>query len=157
MDRLEREKKMQILSGKLLNARKLIGYSRKELAEMVGVSPRSIYTYEMMTVKPRPAVIRRLADTLQVSPLYLDNDGIFDPLYGIERKEYVEEAAKRFGEKSARELNSILERSTALFAGGDIPQEDKDLFFDALASAYYRSKDEAKRRYGRKDNAAKGE
>jgi len=148
---------MHILSEKLYNARKLIGYSRKELSEMVGVSPRSIYTYEMMGVKPRPAVIRRLADVLQVSPIYLDNEDIFDPLYGIERKEYIKEAAARFGEKAARELNSLLERSTALFAGGEIPQEDKDLFFDALASAYYRSKDEAKRRYGRKDGAVKNQ
>ena len=146
---------MHIRSEKLLNARKLIGYSRKELAEKVGVSPRSIYTYEMMTVKPRPAVIRKLADVLQVSPLYLDNDDIYDPLYGIERKEYIEEAAARFGEKAARELNSILERSVALFAGGEIPQADKDAFFDALAGAYYRSKDEAKRRYGRKNGTAK--
>jgi len=141
---------MQILSEKLYNARKLIGYSRKELSGMVGVSPRSIYTYEKTGVKPRPAVIRKLADVLQISPIYLDNDDIFDPFYGIEQKEYIEEAAARFGEKSARELNSLLERSTALFAGSEIPQKDKDEFFDALASAYYRSKDEAKRRYERK-------
>ena len=127
-------------------------FSRKELAELVGVSQRSVYTYEMMDVKPRPAVIRKLADALQVSPLYLDDDEIDDPLYGIERKKYIEEAAARYGEKAAKEVNSIIERSSALFAGGEMPQEDKDKFFDALASAYYRCREEAKRRYGRKNS-----
>jgi len=141
---------MHIRSEKLLNARKLIGYSRKELAEKVGVSPRSIYTYEMMTVKPRPAVIRKLADVLQVSPLYLDNDDIYDPLYGIERKEYIEEAAARFGEKAARELNSILERSVALFAGGELNEEAKDIFFQSLMEVYLESKAEAREKFSPK-------
>ena len=142
---------MKTLADKLLNARKLMGFSRKELAELVGVSQRSIVTYEMNDVKPRPAVIRKLAEALQISPLYLDDDEINDPLYGIERKKYIEEAAARYGEKAAREVNALIERSTALFAGGEMPQEDKDKFFDALASAYYRCREEAKRRYGRKN------
>ena len=142
---------MKPLSEKLLDARKLMGFSRKELGDLVGVSDRSIYAYEMMTVRPRPTVIRKLADALQASPLYLDDDEVDDPLYGMERKDYIADAAERYGEKAAKEMNMLLERSNALFAGGEIAQEAKDTFFDALASAYYSCREEAKKRYGHKN------
>ena len=145
---------MKALSEKIYDARKLMKFSRKELGQLVGVTERSIYAYEKMTVRPRPSVIRKLADVLQVSPLYLDNDDIDDPLYGIERKEYINEAAARLGEKAAKELNFLMERNTAVFAGGDIDQEEKDAFFDALANAYYDCKREAQRKYGRKRKPA---
>ena len=141
---------MKTFSEKVYEARKLMGFSRKVLGQLIGVSERSIYAYEKCTVRPRPSVIRKLADALQVSPLYLDNDEVEDPLYGIERKEYINEAAARFGEKAAKEINFLLERNTALFAGGDVDQEGKDAFFDALANAYFDCKAEAKKRYGRK-------
>ena len=143
---------MKALSEKIYEARKLMGFNRKDLGQLVGVSERSIFSYEKRDVRPRPSVIRKLADTLQVSPLYLDNDDIEDPLYGIERKGYINEAAARFGEKAAKEINFLLERNTALFAGGDIDQEEKDAFFDALANAYFDCKREAQIRYGRKNN-----
>ena len=144
---------MKALSDKIREARKLMGFSRKELGQLVGVSDRSIYAYEMSTVRPRPSVIRKLAETLQVSPLYLDDDEIEDPLYGIEKKGYISETAARFGEKAAKEINFLLDRNTALFAGGDIDQEEKDAFFDAIANAYFDCKREAQKKYGRKNNS----
>ena len=142
---------MKTLSEKILEARNKLKLSRKELGDLAGVSDRSVYAYEMMGVKPRKTVLRRLADILRVSPLYLDDDSIDDPQYGIEMKEYVAEAASRYGEKAAKEMELLLSLSTSLFAGGEVPQEDKDKFFDALASSYYACREEARRRYGRKD------
>ena len=142
---------MKPLSEKIQEARNLLKLSRKELGDLAGVSDRSIYAYEMMAVRPRKTVLRKLADVLHVSPLYLDDDQVDDPMYGIERKEYIADAAARYGEKGAKELDLILSVTTSLFAGSEVPQEDKDKFFDALASSYYTCREEAKRRYGRKN------
>ena len=53
-------------------------------------------------------------------------------------------------EVRSREIDALLSESVALFAGGDIPQEEKDRFFEALMTAYVKSKEAAKKTYGRK-------
>jgi len=141
---------MKTFAEKLQEARKLMKLSRSELGFLAGVSDRSIYAYEMMNVRPRKAVIRKLAEVLQVSALYLEDDEVLDPLDGIEREEHLEAAASRYGNKAAKEFNLILELTSTLFAGGDIPQQDKDKFFDALASSYYICKEEARKRREKK-------
>ena len=83
---------MKTFSEKVREARTLLKLSQEKLGSLVGVSMRSIVKYEVDGVRPRPAVLRKLADALQVSPDYLDVDEIQDPLYGIEKKEFVEEA-----------------------------------------------------------------
>ena len=142
---------MKPLSEKIFEARRQMRFSRKKLGELVGVSERSIYTYEMVSARPRPSVIRKLADVLQVSALYLDNDDIEDPFFGIERNNHINEAVSRFGEKAAKELNSLLDRNTAVFAGGDLDQEAKDAFYEALTNAYFDCKREAQKKFGRKE------
>jgi len=137
---------VKTFAEKLQEARKLMKLSRSELGFLAGVSDRSIYAYEMMGVRPRKPVIRKLAEVLQVSALYLEDDEVSDPLQGIERKEHREATASRFSDKAAKEFNLILDLTSTLFAGGDIPQEDKDKFFDALASSYYICKEEARKR-----------
>ena len=143
---------MKTFAEKIQEARKLMKLSRSELGFLAGVSDRSVYAYEMMGVKPRRPVIRKLADVLQVSELYLEDDDVVDPLQGIERKEHREATAARYSEKAAKEFNLILELTSTLFAGGDIPQEDKDKFFDALASSYYICKEEARKRREKNDD-----
>ena len=41
--------------------------------------------------------------------------------------------------------------NTALFAGGELSQEQKDLFFEAVTKAYFACKSGAKEKYGRKN------
>ena len=38
-----------------------------------------------------------------------------------------------------------------MFAGGEIPEEDKDLFFQAITEAYFANKNKASERFTRKD------
>lgn len=42
----------------------------------------------------------------------------------------------------------LLRKNTALFAGGDLSQEEKDAFFEAVMRAYVACKDEARRKFG---------
>lgn len=47
-------------------------------------------------------------------------------------------------------MNELLERNAALFAGGELSQEAKDDFFQAVTKAYLLCKEEARKTYGRK-------
>ena len=141
---------MKTFSEKLREARKMLGLSQEKLGDLVGVSMRTIIKYEIEGVRPRPFALRRLAEALQVSPDYLDVYEIQDPLYGLQKKEYVEEARERFGNKAAKEMDFLLERNTALFAGGELNQDAKDAYFESIMKAYITCKEEARKTFGRK-------
>ena len=47
-------------------------------------------------------------------------------------------------------MEGLLAANTALFAGGELSQEQKDAFFEAVTKAYFACKGEAKKKYGRK-------
>jgi transcriptional regulator with XRE-family HTH domain len=135
---------------KIEEARELHGLSQRQLGEMVGVSARTIYSYEIKGAKPRPSTIRKLANTLKVSTEYLERDDIDDPLYGLDRKKEMDEVREKYGNKTARELDFLLEKNVALFAGGTVTQDAKDEFFHAVMNAYVFSKEKAKEKFGRK-------
>ena len=143
---------MKTFSDKVKDTRELLKFTQQELGDLVGVSKRSIAAYETDGVRPRPSTIRRLAQALQVSVDYLDNDNIDDPTYGIEKTEYIEETRSRFGDKAAKEMDFLLERNAALFAGGEVSQDAKDAFFESVMKAYLTCKEEARATYGRKKN-----
>ncbi len=137
-------------SDKVKIARDERGINQEELATQMGVSRRSVVAWETTGTKPRGWRIRKLAEILDVSEDYLANDEITDPKYGIEKKEYVEETRSRFGDRAAKEMDSLFERNVALFAGGEISQEAKDAYFEAVMKAYLACKDEAKKTFGHK-------
>lgn len=83
----------------------------------------------------------------------MSKDEIDDPAYGIEKQPYVEATRELYGNKAAREIDFLMERNIALFAGGEIPQEAKDAYFEAVMQAYLECKAQAKAKFGRKKNA----
>ncbi|MCR4719729.1 MAG: helix-turn-helix domain-containing protein [Firmicutes bacterium] len=143
---------MKTFSEKVKDARDLLGLNQQELADLVGVSKRTIATYETVDVKPRQSTMRKLASALQVSIDYLKRDEIDDPTYGLEKEPYVDEVRERLGAKAAREIDFLMEKNNALFAGGEIPQETKDAYFEAVMAAYLECKEQAKKKFGRKKN-----
>jgi len=141
---------MKTFSEKTKEAREALRLNQQQLGELVGVSKRSIAAYETTDTKPRGNVARKLAAALQVSVDYLLNDEITDPKYGIEKAPYIEEARDRLGNNAAKEMNGLLDQNLALFAGGELDQEAKDAFFEAVMKAYLKCKDEARKTYSQK-------
>ena len=141
---------MKTFSEKVREARQLLNLSQEELGKLVGVSSRAVVAYETTATKPRATTLRKLADTLNVSVDYLKNDDIDDPLYGIEKQPFVDEARALYGSKAAREIDFLMERNAALFAGGEISQEAKDAYFEAVMQAYLECKNKAKEKYSSK-------
>lgn len=87
---------------------------------------------------------------LDVSYDYLSNDDVTDPKQGIEKIEHIETVRSQLGNKAASEVDELLERNAALFAGGELSEEAKDAFFTAVTKAYLECKEEAKKTFGRK-------
>lgn len=137
------------ISEKIRKSRLALNLTQQELALLVNVSKRSVAAWEIGQSAPRRRMLVKLAQVLKVSFDYLSREEIEDPSYGMEKQEYVDEARKRFGEKAAKEMNFLLERQRVFFAGGEISQEAKDAFFEAVMKAYLKSKEEAKQSFGK--------
>lgn len=140
---------MKTLSQKIIESRSSLGLSQKDLSDMVGVSSRSILAYEKNEKVPRQKTIYSLAKALKVSVKYLTDDQCTDPRAEIETDKLLENAQESIGTSGTRDLARMLEENEALFAGGDLTQAEKDIYFDALMTAYVNCKQRAKAKFGK--------
>lgn len=140
---------------KLRQARLALNLSQKELSEKTGISERSLYTYEQTGVFPRSGNIRKLADALNVSAGYLLSEEETNTQKNIDLDLFMSNIKNEYGYKGAREATEILSRASALFAGGELDDEAKDVFFQAIMEVYLESKEEARSKFSPKKRARK--
>ncbi len=137
-------------SDKIKRARGAADLTQQELADMVGVSKRTIASYECSNAIARRTTMEKLAAALKVSVKYLSDPDCTDPLEDIEKDTHVLEARRLYGSAGARDVDTLLSENAALFAGGELSQEQKDAFFEAVMKAYITSKEAARAKFGRK-------
>ena len=142
---------MKSFGEKLKEARVSLGMPQTQLAQEIGVTTRSIQAYEKGDKKPREAMMAKLAKVLKVSVKFLTDDECEDPVADIEKDNYIEEARERYGSKGARDVEQLLADNAALFAGGELSEDQKDAFFQAVMAAYVKCKEEAKTKFGKKN------
>ena len=142
---------MKTFSDKVKEARVSLGISQPQLGKKIGLSVRSVIAYEKGEKKPRPASMLKLAKALGVSVKFLSDDECENPMADIEKDDYIAEARERYGVAGAKNMYELLSANTALFAGGELSQEQKDAFFEAVMKAYITCKEEARRKFGKKD------
>ena len=141
---------MKSFAEKVFDARTELGFSQSQLGERVGVSLRSILAYEKGEKTPRPSTVLKLARVLNVSVKFLTDENCENPLEDIEKDGYIEEARERYGAKGARDLDTLIRENFALFAGGELSADEKEVFFEALTKAYIASKEEARIKFSPK-------
>lgn len=87
-------------------------------------------------------------DSLDGALIYLEN---FAPDEARERFEErirsLFETKENFGSKGAKEAQEVLGRVNSLFAGGELDEDAKDVFFQAIMSVYMDSKKTAREKY----------
>ena len=111
------------------------GWTQAELGEKSGVSSRMIQRYEAGTSRPRWDAAEKIAQALEVPVAeLLGQSGML-----------VAEAAEKDGGKSARDMSKLVDEVIGMFAGGSLPQEDKDAYMNAISRAYFESKEENKK------------
>lgn len=140
---------------KLKTVRLSLNLSQSELSEKTGISERSLYTYEQTGILPRSNNLRKLADALNVSVSYLLDEEETDPNKDIDHDIFIANSKNQYGYKGAREATELLFRASALFAGGELDDEAKELFFQSLMEVYLDSKQEARNKFSPKKRARK--
>ena len=109
--------------------------TQQQLSDRSGVSVRTIQNYESGSYSPRFGIVDKLAEALEVSsPELLGQSGML-----------VAEAADQGGSKTAREMAKLVEEVVGMFAGGTLPQEDKEAYMAAISKAYFESNKENKK------------
>lgn len=121
---------------KIRSLRKGKKMSQQELANMVGVSYRTIRSWEVEGRYPKQNILyQKLADALQCDVSYLMS----------ENASFITEASEQFGNRGAKQAQQILEQAAAMFAGGSLSDEDKIAFMDDMQMLYLDSKRRAKK------------
>lgn len=141
---------MTRLSDKIRESRERLELKQEQLAELTGVSRRSVIAYETGSAIPRERTMRKLAEALGVTQYYLTHDDCDNPDAGIDEEPFVQAARDAFGKKGADEMADLLQRNQALFAGGTLSESQKDMFFEAVSKAYFMNKEHAREKFGRK-------
>ena len=143
MHRQKEVKAMKTTGAKIRDLRLDLGLTQADLAEKTGITVRSITNYETDAATPRRIQLRKLCTVLNVTEEYLLDPKIDDPTYGLDTAPYINAAREQYGSKGSMDMKELLGANRALFAGGDMPQEDKDLFFQAVTEAYFECKQRA--------------
>lgn len=137
-------------SDKIKRSREVANMTQQELARAVGVSQRTIASYESGGARARRSTTEKLARALKVSVKFLTDDNCTNPLEDIGKDAYIDEARAMYGSKGVRDMEELLQDNAALFAGGGLSQEQKDAFFQAVMTAYVTCREEARKKFSPK-------
>ena len=121
---------------KVKTLRKTKDMSQTQLAQVVGVSLRTVGGWEKEGRYPKQhELYQKLADTLGCDVSYLMT----------EEESFITEATEQYGSRGAKQAQQILEQAAAMFAGGELSDEDKTAFMDEIQMLYLDSKKRAKK------------
>jgi len=142
---------------RLRNARVAMNLTQTELALKAGIAERSMPKYEQHGVHPQAPTLKKLAGVLNVTVSYLLGDDEPSERVSANHEKFLESAKKNFGYKGKREAQDIVERVTALFAGGELKEQEKEIFFQSLTEAYFETKAKARKKFSGKKRLSANE
>ena len=118
-------------SEKIKNARTAKGLSQRELAEASGITLRTIQNYETGGKLPRKrSTYAALAAALDISEeVLLDDNAAF-----------VLRASEQYGDSGARQAYEMASDIAAMWAGGEMDEEDMDAIMQSMQEAYWEAK-----------------
>lgn len=121
---------------KIKNLRKSKNLNQTQLANAIGVSLRTIRGWEIEGRYPKQhELYQKLADVLGCDISYLMTEG----------EAFVTEATEQYGSRGAKQAQQILEQAAAMFAGGELSDDDKTAFMEEIQMLYLDSKKRAKK------------
>lgn len=112
--------------------------TQEELGKRVGVTKRTVAGWENDGRYPQKRdLYDALAKVFDVPTSYLAS----------EEEEFITGAAERFGVKGERDAKAVLTQAAAVFAGGDLSDEDRLAFMTEIQQLYLESKDIASKKF----------
>ena len=129
---------------KIKSARQASDLTQTQLAEKVGVSRQTIALYEADKRTPKNAgIIIALAQALNVGTDYFLSS---DELAKMQAQEaFLEAAGNKYGSRGKAQAQMILDQTSALFAGGELEEADKEAFFQTMTEIYFDAKKKAQK------------
>lgn len=130
-----------LFGDRIRQLREQAGMTQAELGKIIGVSDRVLGYYESNERFPRKQeLIMKLSETFNVSTDYLMGaDGAL-----------IQNAGEQYGDIGHRQAQGVLKNVEMLFAGGELPEDDKDEVFRIISELYFDAKKKNKEKYGRK-------
>ena len=143
---------MKTFAQKLKAERRKRDMTQTEFGKLLGVTQRMILEYETAGRRPHRAKLKAFAEILEVPFEYLADDR-YDSVIAVFNGMPEQSAAVQpdpapqdsLEARAMREMAFLRQRSAALFAGGELPQEAKDAFFESLYEAYLQCREKAER------------
>ena len=126
---------MMTFSDKIRLSREKAKLTQQQLADEVGVSKRTIASYETTNAIARKSTTEKLAHALKVSVKYLSDPDCTDPLADIEKDEHVLEARSLYGNAGTRDVETLLSEKPPLLPAGKLAQEQKKPCLEAGRTA----------------------
>ncbi len=123
------------------------GLTQAELAKRMGVSERTIISYEIEGRNPKkPEKYQQLASILDCSVKdLLGESAISANNETNEYADFLEEAERKYGPRGKRQAAEALDSVHGLFAGGEFDDEDKEAIMLAIQEIYWRAKKDNKK------------
>ena len=110
---------------KIKALRKSKNLTQEALGQMIGVSKRTIINYEKGTSYPQDhEIYAKLASALECDENYIKT----------ENENFITTAFTQYGTRGAAQAQQILDQTAAMFAGGDLSDEDKMAFLHEIQS-----------------------
>ena len=132
---------------KIKNARVAKDMTQAELAQTVGVSLRTMVSYENGDCYPKKReVYGKLAEILGVDTNYLLT----------ENEEFISKAGEKYGSRGKKYAQQLVTEVSGLFAGGDMDDEDLDAVMRAISDAYWIAKEKNKKYAPKKHRKSNG-
>lgn len=121
------------------------GLTQPQLANSIGVSVRTVKSYELGTSLPKTReTYQKLAEFFDVNINYLL----------VEDEQFILDAGATYGSRGKQQAHAPIAEVSGLFASGDISEEDMDEMMKAIQDAYWIAK-ERKKKYTPKEYSDK--
>jgi transcriptional regulator with XRE-family HTH domain len=123
---------------KLQIQRKKNSFLQEDVAREVGITTRTLQNYEAGVSYPKDrSIYFKLAEFFNVDVNY----------FLTENEDFLMEAAAHFGKRGREQASAILEQAAAMFAGGELSEEEQIAFLHEMQGLFLDSKKRAKAKY----------
>jgi transcriptional regulator with XRE-family HTH domain len=123
---------------KLREQRKKRKLHQDDLAAAVGITSRTLQNYEKGTSHPKDrSVYFKLAEFFDVDVNY----------FLTEDEEFLTEAAATYGKRGRAQAEALIDQAQAMFAGGELSEEDQLAFVQEIQGLWLESKKIAKEKF----------
>lgn len=118
------------------------GMSMAELSRRASMSDRAIRYFESNQREPSVEAIQKIAAALGVTDYFMDEATFQQELSD---DQFYADVRKKYGSRGVAQAKKIKEQTSALFAGGELSEEDQAAFIKEMEALFLDAKADAKK------------